>query len=90
MNTIPYHVGSYEAAQLYYYMVTGKTSQKEYQDERNQIIHDMIEHLLGQVLEIGTSILIDSLTSDNLLEAAGDIAYIEKVFNNYEPMEAAS
>ena len=81
---VPNHVLTMETAFLFEFMATGKTIKKEYLDKRNQIIYDNLDHLINQNGRIGTKEFVSYLTEYNLLETAGGIDYINKVFDSFE------
>jgi replicative DNA helicase len=85
---VPSHVALVEAAQLYDFMATGETTKTEYRDKRHQCIFYNLQHLLGQIGRMGTQQLAAYLTEQNLLNAAGGLGYIQKVFDSLEPAEA--
>ena len=85
---VPVHVANAEAAALYEFMATGEETKKDYLDERNQIIHDNLEHLINVSGRVGTQEFIQYLTEYKVLENAGGLSYVQKVFNSLEPMEA--
>ncbi|MCL2185255.1 MAG: hypothetical protein FWB86_05290 [Treponema sp.] len=85
---VPNHVTISEAADLYRTMATGIVTKTDYLDEKNQIIFDTLIHLTTQCGFIGTKELIAYLTEFKVLEAAGGLAYVQKVFNGLEPAEA--
>ena len=85
---VPSHVSVVEAAALYDYMAKGETDKTEYLDKRNQCIFDSLEHLTGQIGRVGTQELAAYLTDQQLLEKAGGLGYLQKVFSSLEPIEA--
>ena len=86
---IPPHVAMNEAAELYRYMALGVSAKTEYLDKRHQTIFNNLEYLQGQIGRVGTQDLAAYLAEHNLLNAAGGLSYVQKVFNSLEPMEAA-
>jgi replicative DNA helicase len=85
---VPAHVSYAEAAELYRYMATGETAKTEFLDKRNQLIFDVLEHLIKQVGRVGTEQFCQYLTEHDLLNAAGGLPYVQKIFNYLEPLEA--
>jgi len=85
---VPSHVSNAEAAELYRFMATGETEKTEYLDKRNQLIFDNLKNLIQQIGRVGTQQFCQYLTDQNLLNAAGGLAYVHKVFDSLEPMEA--
>ena len=85
---VPQHVSYYEAAALFQYMATGEPEKTQFLDKRNQLIFDVLEHLQQQVGRVGTRQFIQYLTEHDLLNAAGGLDYVQKVFNSLEPLEA--
>ena len=84
---VPAHVAAAEAAMLYELMATGETTKTDYLDKKNQFIFDNLSHLMEQVGRVGTQQFTAYLTDQNLLNAAGGLGYIQKVFNCLEPQE---
>ena len=86
--TVPSHVAMVEAYELFCYMATGETKKTEYLDPRHQCIFNILENLLRQIGRVGTQQLVADLSRQHLLEKAGGLAYVQKVFNCLETMEA--
>jgi hypothetical protein len=86
---VPSHVAMVEAAALYNFMALGETTKTEYLDKRHQYIFSNLENLMEQVGTgcVGTQELCAYLSEQNLLNAAGGLAYVQKIFNCLEPME---
>jgi len=80
----PSHIPIHEAYSLYHHMVTGQPTQQKYLDQRHQIIHKAIEWMyeIGWATNMSTMSLISYLFEENLLEAAGGEAYINKIFGD--------
>jgi len=85
---VPAHVSYAEAAALYEFMAKGETTKTEYLDKRNQQIFDSLETLIQQEGLVGTRRLCEFMDEYSLLSAAGGLAYVKKVFNHLEPLEA--
>jgi len=92
---VPAHVSYAEAAALYRFMATGETEKTEFLKKENQIIFDTLQTLLqpdGRGITrscIGTRELIEYLDSTHTLDAAGGLAYINKIFGSLEPVLGA-
>jgi hypothetical protein len=84
---VPSHVATCEAAALYEFMARGKTEKREYLDRRNQCLFDSLEHLIQMLGRIGTQELVSYLSDQELLNTAGGLSYVQKVFNHLEPLE---
>ena len=84
---IPAHVAMYEAAALYDLMARGECDRSKFLDERHQLFFDTLTHLHKQTGMTGTQELVEYLREHGLLESAGGIAYVQKVFNCLEPAE---
>jgi len=85
---VPPHVSSIEAAELYRFMATGETTKTEFLDKRNQLIFDVLEHLIQQAGRVGTRQFCQYLIENDLLNAAGGLDYVKKIFCSLEPLEA--
>jgi len=88
---VPSHVSIAEAASLYRFMATQQPSQTKFLDKRNQFIFDELNCYMkdawGGRRYVGTHEFIMRLTESELLEKAGGIGYVQKVFNGLEPEE---
>jgi hypothetical protein len=73
---------------LFRLMAIGESPIKEFLDKRNQILFDTLTHLQKQNGLTGTHELCRYLASQNQLEAAGGLVYIQKVFASFEPEES--
>ena len=88
LANVPPHVALTEAAALFEFMVTKKTTRTEFLYKRHKIIFDALEWISRDRYFIGTRELIDYLTDEQQLNEAGGEAYIKKIFAGFEPAEA--
>jgi len=86
--SVPSHVALCEAAELYNFMASGEATKTNYLDKRHQCIFNNLESLMQQIGRVGTQELVSYLNEQNLLNAAGGLGYVQKIFNCLEPMEA--
>jgi hypothetical protein len=84
---VPAHVAMIEAAALFDLMALGECDRSEFLDQRHHTLYGCLVHLQRQNGMTGTQELVCYLREHGLLEVAGGIAYVQKVFGCLEPAE---